>query len=141
MGRGLARTDLRQTAFMVENVLSVPPYNARTGVVAPVEGGTITVEIRDGVVEIFGDPAGLRDLARWCLALSDAAAPSGAHIHLDPGTIPLGLESVSLMLARHPGFSMSSAGLEMAPCGGLVVGAAGLYASVQDADEAVAELA
>jgi hypothetical protein len=36
-------------------------------------------------VEIFGDPAGLRDLARWFLALSDEEAPTGAHVHLDPG--------------------------------------------------------
>jgi hypothetical protein len=93
---------IRQTAFMAENALSVPAYNSRTGVVAPVEGGTVIIEIRDGSVEIFGDPAGLRDLARWCLALSDTQAPSGAHIHLDPGTIPLAVESVPLMLARHP---------------------------------------
>ena len=47
------------------------------------------VEIRDGSVEIFGDPAGLRDLARWCIALSDEQAQTGAHIHLGPGTVPL----------------------------------------------------
>ncbi|WP_203923111.1 Imm32 family immunity protein [Rugosimonospora africana] len=85
---------------MTENVLSVPAYSSQTGVIAPAEGGTVTIEIRDGSVEIFGDPAGLRDLARWCLALSDTQAPAGAHIHLDPGTIPLAVESVSLMLAR-----------------------------------------
>lgn len=71
-------------------------------VVAPAEGGTITVEIVDGAVEIFGDPAGLRDLARMCLALSDARAPRGAHIHLDTGINPLDLGSASLMLARDP---------------------------------------
>ena len=92
---------IRQTAFRTENVLSVPAYSSETGVIAPVEGGTVTIEIRDGSVEIFGDPAGLRDLARWCLALSDTQAPSGAHVHLDPGTIPLAVESVPLMLARH----------------------------------------
>jgi hypothetical protein len=86
---------------MTENVLSVPAYSSRTGVVAPVEGGTVIVEIRDRSVEILGDPAGLRDLARWCLALSDKEGPSGAHIHLDAGTIPLALESAPLMLARH----------------------------------------
>jgi hypothetical protein len=48
----------------------------------------VIVEIRDGSVEIFGDPAGLRDLARWCLALSDEQAQTGAHIHLGPRTIP-----------------------------------------------------
>jgi hypothetical protein len=45
--------------------------------------GNVTVEVRDGTVEIFGDPAGLRDLARWCLSLSDETAHSGVHVHLD----------------------------------------------------------
>ncbi len=85
---------------MAENALSVPDYDALVGVVAPVEGGTVIVEISDGTVEIFGDPAGFRDLARWCLALSDTNVPSGAHIHLDPGTIPIAAESAPLMLAR-----------------------------------------
>ena len=87
---------------MAENSLSVPAYDSRTGVVAPAEGGTVIVEVRAGTVEIFGDPAGLRDLARWCLALSDEQAPSGAHIHLDPGTVPLAAESMPLMLSRNP---------------------------------------
>ena len=91
---------IQQTAFTTENVLSVPAYSSRTGVIAPVEGGTLTIEIRDGSVEIFGDPAGLRDLARWCLALSDTQAPSGAHVHLDPGTIPLAVGPAPQMLAR-----------------------------------------
>lgn len=68
----------------------------------PAEGGNVAVEICDGSVEIFGDRAGLRDLARWCLALADPNAPSGVHIHLDPGIIPLTQESASLMLARDP---------------------------------------
>jgi hypothetical protein len=87
---------------MAETV-SVSAYDPRTGVVAAVEGGSVIVEIRDGTVEIFGDPAGLRDLARWCLALSDDTAPTGAHVHLDPGTVPLAVESMPLMLARQPG--------------------------------------
>lgn len=80
--------------------LSVPGYDPRRGVVAPVEGGTILIEVRDGAVEIFGDSAGLRDLARWCLALADNNAPPGAHVHLDPGIMPLSLLSAPLMLAR-----------------------------------------
>jgi hypothetical protein len=36
---------------------------------------------------------------------------------------------------------MSSAGLEMGSGGGLVIGGAGFEAAVEDADEAVAELA
>jgi len=85
---------------MAEISASVPAYDPGVGVVAPVEGGTITVSIVGNSVEIFGDPAGLRDLARWCLALSDEAAPSGAHIHLDPGVIPLDFGSTPLLLAR-----------------------------------------
>jgi hypothetical protein len=46
------------------NTLSVPEYDPARGVIAPGEGGNVTVAIRDGTVEIFGDPAGLRDLAR-----------------------------------------------------------------------------
>jgi len=86
---------------MAENSLSVPAYDPAIGVVAPAEGGTVAVEIVDGSVEIFGDPAGLRDLARMCLALADPRAPDGAHIHLDAGINPLDLGSASLMLARH----------------------------------------
>src|SRR6266480_7282214 len=82
--------------------LSVPPYDPAIGVVSPTEGGCVTVEIVNGSVEIFGDPAGLRDLARLCMALSDPRTPRGAHIHLDPGINPLDLGSVSLMLARDP---------------------------------------
>ncbi|WP_143162569.1 Imm32 family immunity protein [Couchioplanes caeruleus] len=80
--------------------ISVPAYDASIGVVAPAEGGTITVQVVDGSVEIFGDSAGLRDLARMCLALSDVHAPEGAHIHLDARINPLDLGSASLMLAR-----------------------------------------
>jgi hypothetical protein len=81
--------------------LSVPRYSRDVGVVAPVEGGTVRVEIVDGAVELFGDAAGLRDLARWCLSLSDSSAPNGCHIHLDPEYGPLSAESVPLLITRH----------------------------------------
>ncbi len=42
---------------------------------------------------------------------------------------------------RHPMFWVSSGGLKVGPGGGFVVGGAGLEAAVEDADEAVAELA
>jgi hypothetical protein len=84
---------------MGDNTLSVPDYDPFRGVVAPVEGGNVTIEIRNGTVEIAGDSAGLRDLARWCLALSDDNVPTGAHVHLNPGTVPLTLGSTPLMLA------------------------------------------
>ncbi|MFI0454488.1 hypothetical protein [Actinomadura sp. 6N118] len=85
---------------MSEISVSVPPYDPATGVVAPVEGGSVVIEIVDGAVEIFGDTAGLRDLARLCLALSDPRAPEGSHIHLDAGIGPLEPGSVSLMISR-----------------------------------------
>lgn len=87
---------------MTEISLSVPTYDRAIGVVAPAEGGTITIETVNGSVEIFGDRAGFRDLARMCIALSDPRAPDGAHIHLDAGINPLDLGSASLMLARLP---------------------------------------
>ena len=71
------------------------------GVVAPAEGGSIVVEIRNGTVEIFGDPAGWRDLTRWCLAVSDEHAPAGSHVHPDAGIGPLDPASAPVMLARH----------------------------------------
>ncbi len=58
------------------------------------------VEVTTDGVEIFGDRADLRGLARWCLAMSDALAPGGSHIHLDPGIGPLSLDSAPLMIAR-----------------------------------------
>jgi hypothetical protein len=85
---------------MDEISLSVPRYRRETGVVAPAEGGTIRVKVVDGAVELYGDPAGLRDLARWCLSLSDSTAPSGGHIHLEPGWVPLSPASVPLLIAR-----------------------------------------
>lgn len=33
--------------------------------------------------------------------LHDLQTPDGAHVHLDPGVIPLELSTASLMLARH----------------------------------------
>jgi hypothetical protein len=43
----------------------------------------------DGLVEIFSDPASLRDLARWLLALSDTAASPGATRPPEPRKVPL----------------------------------------------------
>jgi hypothetical protein len=64
--------------------VSVPRYDASSGVsVDELEGGTLTVELAGDGVVVSGDAAGLRNLARWCLALSDAQ--SGSHVHLDPG--------------------------------------------------------
>ena len=89
------------TVAVDEISLSVPRYRRDVGVVAPVEGGTVHVEVVDGAVQLSGDPAGLRDLARWCLSLSDPSVPDGRHVHLDPGYSPLSTQSVPLMIARH----------------------------------------
>ena len=37
---------------MAENAVAVPANGSQTGIVAPVEGGAVIVEIRDGSVEI-----------------------------------------------------------------------------------------
>jgi hypothetical protein len=86
---------------MATHVIELPDYDVSRGVVVLVEeGGSVSVSVGPDGVEILGDRAGLRDLARWCLALADDHAPSGAHVHLDPGTIPLITSSGPLMLAR-----------------------------------------
>lgn len=41
------------------------------------EGGDVLVRRCESGVEIIGDPAGLRDLARWCLVLVDDQVPDG----------------------------------------------------------------
>jgi hypothetical protein len=70
------------------------------GVVIPPEGGDVVVRHGESGVEILADPAGLRDLARWCLALADEQVPDGAHIHLDPGTVPLTMSAAPLLICR-----------------------------------------
>lgn len=79
--------------------ISVPRHIPGDGLRIEPEGGRLTVSLAAGEVVIAGDAAGLRDLARWCLALSDSEVPPGAHAHLDPG---VGLEddSVSLIVER-----------------------------------------
>lgn len=81
-------------------MLGVPTYDPAKGVAPPVEGGFVTVDLSDSEVVLRGDPAGLRDLARWCLALADPAAPSGVHVHLDPSIVPLTSASVPLLIER-----------------------------------------
>src|SRR5688500_3026017 len=55
--------------------LSVPAYDRSKGVIAPVEGGDVTVELHGDGILIRGSGTGLRDLARWCMALADPDAP------------------------------------------------------------------
>jgi hypothetical protein len=84
-----------------DNSISVPKYDPTKGVVAPVEGGNVIVTIDvGGAVLVNGDLGGLRDLARWFLAVSDPEAARGAHVHLDPGTVPLTSESRGLIIGR-----------------------------------------
>ena len=72
------RMQARMTEVPAKNrMLVVPAYDPAIGAVAQVEGGSLTVaSTADGVV-LRGDPAGLRDTARWCMALADEAAPDG----------------------------------------------------------------
>ena len=85
---------------MPEVMLTVPDYDPAHGVVILPEGGDVLVRHGEFGVEILADPAGLRDLARWCLALADEQAPDGAHVHLDPGTVPLTTSAAPLMIGR-----------------------------------------
>jgi hypothetical protein len=83
----------------MENVLAIPSYDPTRGAVVPVEGGCVTVELSDAGIALSGDPAGLRDLAGWCMALADPAAPDGVHVHLDPSIVPLSRCSLPLLIA------------------------------------------
>jgi hypothetical protein len=85
---------------MPEVTLTVPDYDPAHGVIIQPEGGDVLVRHGPAGVEILADPAGLRDLARWCLALADEQVPDGAHVHLDPGTMPLTTSAAPLMISR-----------------------------------------
>lgn len=81
--------------------ITVRPYDQSRGSVAEMEGGDVTVSFGDNEIIIAGNSAGLRDLARWCLAISDESAPPSAHVHLDPNVSPLTVSSLPLVITRH----------------------------------------
>lgn len=85
---------------MATVALSYPDYNDVRGLIIDPEGGDVVVRLGQEEVEILADRVGLRDLARWCLALADDAAPSGSHIHLDPSVSPLTPGSLPLLIAQ-----------------------------------------
>ena len=80
-------------------VVPVASYDRDRGVVADVEGGHVTVEHGAGRVAITGDDAGLRDLARWLLALSDPEVPNRKRVALTSTDVPLGGASLRLSVA------------------------------------------
>jgi hypothetical protein len=80
--------------------ITVQSYDRARGAVADVEGGAVEVSLDDGEIFIAGDPAGLRDLARWCLVISDEGVPSGVHVHLDANVSPLAAESLPIVITR-----------------------------------------
>jgi hypothetical protein len=80
--------------------ITVRAYDPSRGAVADTEGGDVTVSFGDDEIVIAGDPAGLRDLARWCLVISDESAPNGTHIHLDPNVTPLTVGSLPIIITR-----------------------------------------
>jgi hypothetical protein len=73
----------RAAECIPEVTLTVPGYDPARGAVIQPEGGDVVVRHGGSGVEILADRAGLRDLARWCLALADEQVPDGAHVHLD----------------------------------------------------------
>jgi hypothetical protein len=89
---------------MAKHSIEVADYDPSRGVVVLTEeGGDIVVRVGSDGVEIEANPAGLRDLARWCLALADPDAPTGSHIHMDPGVYLLTQDSQALMVGRWDG--------------------------------------
>jgi hypothetical protein len=66
---------------MPDVALTVPGYDPVRGVVVHPEGEGGDVLIRQGElgVEIVANRAGLRDLARWCLALAAEPFAHGSH--------------------------------------------------------------
>lgn len=89
-----------QNASVPEIVLTVSGYDPARGAVIQPEGGDVVVRQGESGIEILADPAGLRDLARWCLVLADTQAPDGTHVHLEPGTEPLATTSLPLLISR-----------------------------------------
>lgn len=80
--------------------INVRSYDPSRGAVADVEGGDVTVSFGDDEIVIAGNPAGLRDLARWCLVISDEDAPPGAHVRLDSNVSPLTAGSLPIVITR-----------------------------------------
>jgi len=75
----------------------VPARQAQGVRVGVAEGGALKVELSGDAVWISGDGPGLRDLARWCLALSGATP--GSHVHFD-GDLTLDDGSEDLIVQR-----------------------------------------
>ncbi|WP_116997466.1 Imm32 family immunity protein [Desertimonas flava] len=80
--------------------ITVRSYDPSRGAVADLEGGDVTVTFGSNEIVITGTAAGLRDLARWCLVISDEDAPAGAHVHLDPNVTPLTAGSLPIIITR-----------------------------------------
>ena len=89
-----------QNACVPEVMLTVSGYDPARGAVIQPEGGDVVVRHGESGIEILADPAGLRDLARWCLVLADEQAPDGTHVHLEPGTEPMATTSLPLLISR-----------------------------------------
>ena len=87
---------MAQNACVPDAMLTVSGYAPARGAVIQPEGGDVVVRHSETGLEILADPAGLRDLARWCLVLPDEQAPDGTHVHLEPGTEPLATTSMPL---------------------------------------------
>lgn len=81
-------------------LVAVPRYEAAHGVRVDVEGGHLDARLSGDHVALTGNPAGLRDLARWCLALSDPDVPDHSKVRLDPGEVPISDGSTPMLLAR-----------------------------------------
>ena len=72
----------------------------------PTRSGAVLVRQGESGIEILATPAGLRDLAQWCLALADEQVPDGAHVRLDPGVVALTTAAAPLLIGREDGLAI-----------------------------------
>jgi len=68
----------------MRHLIDVPDYDPEQGVSTKwEEGSNVSVTVSDGETVIRANVAGLRSLARHCLALAQDGVPEGRHLHLD----------------------------------------------------------
>jgi len=99
------RIEIAEEPVLPRNVaqhLAVAAYAPETGVEPKLEAGDVTVEVIGDDVVITADGPGLRDLARYCLALADPAAPAYQPVILQPGSYPMMADSRRVLFAKTP---------------------------------------
>lgn len=81
-------------------IIAVPRYEPEHGIQARPHGGRMQAECSAAGIVLSADVEGLRDLARWLLAVSDRDVPSHSVLKLNPGEVPLSEQSAAVTIAR-----------------------------------------